>query len=201
MKNSGYNPYITEPIHHVTSQVAGICYHLPNSDCTQPTKRILNDDNIISLHNHLATEEALIIIPLCDAQLKEWIQHPERYLHLQDARVRIGINYRNLRAHQEKLLELINAYRFWLFDFAPPGADWHLVESFPFSAVVLSYSFFNDNYRKFTFPFFLESLKGKGAEIIVRGYEPTLSAEQLAALNISGWQLQRASGDLIPFTL
>ncbi|MBW1251169.1 hypothetical protein QM637_09035 [Pantoea allii] len=201
MKNSLYNPYITEPIHHVTSQVAGICYHLPNSDYPQPAQWILNDDNIISLHNHLATEAALIIIPLCDSQLEEWIYHPERYLHLQDARVRIGINYRNLKTHQEKLLELTNAYRFWLFDFAPPGADCHLVESFPFSAIVLSHTFFNDNYRKFTFPFFIESLRGKGARIIVRGYEPTLTAEQLAALNICGWQLQRASGDLIPFTL
>lgn len=201
MKNSLYNPYITEPIHHVTSQVAGICYHLPNADFARPEKMILNDDNIISLHNHLATEAALMIIPLCDRQLKEWMNQPARYLPLQDSRVRIGINYHSLLLYRERLLELINTYAFWLFDFAPPGAEWHLVESFPFSAIVLSETFFNDNYRKFSFPFLIESLREKGAEIFVRGYDPTLSAEQLSAVNISGWQLQRLSGDLIPFTL
>ncbi|SUB18854.1 Uncharacterised protein [Pantoea agglomerans] len=78
-----------------------------------------------------------------------------------NARVRIGINYSSLAAHSTSLLELTKKFDFWLYDFAPPGADWRLLESFPFSGIVLTESFFNDNYEKFTFPFFMATFREK----------------------------------------
>lgn len=197
MKNSLYNPYVTEPIHHVERQVAGICYSVPYLQHTQDSSNILNTHNVISLHNHIATEAALMIIPVEDIRLQGMIALPEAYMHLQDPRVRVGINYRSLVAHGASLLELTEKFNFWLYDFAPPGADWRLLESFPFSGIVLSEPFFKDNYQKFTFPYFMASFRAKGAEVIVRSQSPGLTAEQFAEINISGWQQQRSDGELI----
>ncbi|WP_312760351.1 hypothetical protein [Pantoea brenneri] len=197
MKNSLYNPYVTEPIHHVERHVAGICYSVPYLQPNQDSSNILNSHNIISLHNHIATEAALMVIPVGDIRLQGMIAVPDAYLHLQDARVRVGINYRSLVTHGAALLELAKKFSFWLYDFAPPGADWRLMESFPFSGIVLSESFFNDNYQKFTFPYFMAAFREKGAEVIVRSESPCLTAEQFAEINISGWQQQRSDGELI----
>lgn len=197
MKNSLYNPYVTEPIHHVKRNVTGICYSVPYLQQNQDIRNILNTNNIISLHNQIATQEALMIIPVEDIRLQGMIAVPDAYSHLQNARVRIGIRYSSLAAHAASLLELTEKFDFWLYDFAPPGADWRLLESFPFSAIVLSEAFFNDNHKKFTFPFFMAAFREKGAEVIVRSPAPPLTAEQFAELNISGWQQQRSDGDLI----
>ncbi|MDQ1212623.1 hypothetical protein [Pantoea anthophila] len=197
MKNSLYNPYVTEPIHHVTRNVTGICYSVPYLQQNQDSRNILNTNNIISLHNQIATEAALMIIPVEDFRLQGMIAVPDAYSHLQNGRIRIGINYTSLAAHHASLLELTEKFDFWLYDFAPPGADWRLLESFPFSGIVLTEAFFNDNYEKFTFPFFMATFREKGAEVIVRSHTPPLSAEQFAEINISGWQQQRSDGDLI----
>ncbi|MBS6033177.1 MAG: hypothetical protein KIB40_08485 [Pantoea sp.] len=197
MKNSLYNPYVTEPIHHVGRHVAGICYSVPYLQHHQDSSNILNSHNIISLHNQIATEAALMVIPVEDIRLQGMIAVPDAYLHLQDARVRVGINYPSLVRHGAALLELAEKFSFWLYDFAPPGADWRLMESFPFSGIVLSEPFFNDNYQKFTFPYFMAAFRAKGAEVIVRSQSPCLTAEQFAEINISGWQQQRSDGELI----
>jgi len=197
MKNSLYNPYVTEPIHHVERHVAGICYSVPYLQHHQDSSNILNSHNIISLHNQIATEAALMVIPVEDIRLQGMIAVPDAYLHLQDARVRVGINYPSLVRHGAALLELAEKFSFWLYDFAPPGADWRLMESFPFSGIVLSEPFFNDNYQKFTFPYFMAPFRAKGAEVIVRSQSPCLTTEQFAEINISGWQQQRSDGELI----
>jgi len=197
MKNSLYNPYVTEPIHHVEHNVAGICYSVPYLQQIKDSSNILNTHNIISLHNQIATQAALMIIPVEDIRLQGMIAVPDAYSHLQDARVRIGINYSGLAAHYASLLELTDKFNFWLYDFAPPGADWQLMESFPFSGIVLNDAFFNDNHEKFTFPFFMARFREKGAEVIVRSHSPALTAEQFAGINITGWQHQRSDGDLI----
>lgn len=197
MKNSLYNPYVTEPIHHVERNVTGICYSVPYLQQNQDSGIILNTNNIISLHNQIATEAALMIVPVEDIRLRGMIAIPDAYTHLQNERIRIGINYSSLAAHSASLLELTKKFDFWLYDFAPPGADWRLLESFPFSGIVLTESFFNDNYEKFTFPFFMATFREKGAEVIVRSHTPPLTAEQFAEINISGWQQQRSDGDLI----
>ncbi|MGK3143861.1 hypothetical protein [Pantoea sp. C2G6] len=197
MKNSLYNPYVTEPIHHVERNVAGICYSVPYLQQIQDSSNILNSHNIISLHNQIATEAALMIVPFEDIRLQGMIAMPDAYSHLQGARVRVGISYSSLAARYASLLELTEKFNFWLYDFAPPGADWRLLESFPFSGIVLSEAFFNDNHKKFTFPFFMASFREKGAEVIVRTHTPPLTAEQFAEINITGWQQQRSDGDLI----
>ncbi|MDH2067747.1 hypothetical protein [Pantoea sp. GD03673] len=197
MKNSLYNPYVTEPIHHVKHNVSGICYSVPYLQQNQESSNTLNTNNIISLHNQIATEAALMIIPVDDRRLQGMIAVPDAYSHLQNARIRIGINYSSLASHRASLLELTKKFDFWLYDFAPPGADWRLLESFPFSGIVLNEAFFNDNYAKFTFPFFMATFREKGAEVIVRSHTPLLTAEQFTEINISGWQQQRSEGELI----
>ena len=197
MKNSLYNPYVTEPIHHVKRNVTGICYSVPYLEQNQDRGNILNTNNIVSLHNKIASEEALMIVPVGDIRLQEMIAIPDAYAHLQNERVRIGINYSSLAANSASLLELTTKFDFGLYDFAPPGADWRLLESFPFSGIVLTESFFSDNYEKFTFPFFMATFREKGAEVIVRCHTPPLTAEQFTEINISGWQQQRSDGDLI----
>ncbi|MCZ4059499.1 hypothetical protein O3W44_10980 [Pantoea sp. LMR881] len=197
MKNTLYNPYVTEAIHHVNRNVAGICYSVPYISLDSGNSNILNTCNIISLHNQLATEAALMIIPFDEMRLQGLLKVPDAYAHLQNPRVRLGINYLSLKAHSMALLELTKKFSFWLYDFAPPGADWRLLKNFPFSGIVLSESFFNENYQKFTFPFFMEPFRERGAEVIVRSHEPTLSPEQFATLNISGWQHQRSAGELL----
>ncbi|MGD9426778.1 hypothetical protein ACLHDD_17045 [Pantoea sp. NSTU24] len=197
MRNSLYNPYVTEPIHHVKRNVTGICYSVPYLQHNQDSRNILNTSNIISLHNQIATEAALMIIPVDDFRLRGIIAVPDAWSHLQNPRVRIGINYSSLVAHSASLLELTDEFDFWLYDFAPPGADWRLLESFPFSGIVLTEAFFKDNYEKFTFPFFMATFRDKGADVIVRSQTPPLTAEQFTEINISGWQQQRSDGDLI----
>lgn len=200
MENSLYNPYVTEQIHHVNSNVAGICYSVPylhSTRSTQDNPNIFNTRNIISLHNQLANEATLMIIPFEEIRLQGMIKVPQAYSHLKNSRVRLGINYSSLKAHYAALLELSNDFSFWLYDFAPPGADWRVMDSFPLSGIVLNESFFNENYQKFTFPFFMASFRERDAEVIVRSHEPRLSADQLAALNMSGWQQQRSEGELL----
>lgn len=99
MKNSLYNPYVTEPIHHVKRNVTGICYSVPYLEQNQDRGNILNTNNIVSLHNKIASEEALMIVPVGDIRLQEMIAIPDAYAHLQNERVRIGINYSSLAAN------------------------------------------------------------------------------------------------------
>ena len=106
MKNSLYNPYVTEPIHHVERNVTGICYSVPYLQQNQDSGNILNTNNIISLHNQIATEAALMIVPVEDIRLRGMIAIPDAYKHLQNERIRIGINYSSLAAHSTSLLEL-----------------------------------------------------------------------------------------------
>lgn len=197
MENSLYNTCVTESVHHVNSNAFGICYRVPYLHPSQENSNIVNTCNIISLHNKLATEAELMIIPFEEIRLQGMITAPDAYSHLQNHRVRIGISYTSLKTHSAALIKLKDKFFFWLYDFAPPGADWRVVDAFPLSGIVLSENFFNDNYQKFTFPFFMAPFREKGAEVIVRSHEARLTAEQFAALNISGWQQQRSEGQLL----
>ena len=138
-----------------------------------------------------------MIIPVAVKQLKQIIAAPNQYLFWQHSRVRLAINYDALKECRLALPEITNVFRFWLLDFAPPGADWRLIESFPFSGIVLSEDFFNANYQKFTFPFLLSSFAEREIKVIVRSAQPAPPAEVMTALNISGWQQQQCEGSLV----
>jgi len=195
MENSLYNPYVTEKIFDPAGTLLGFCYSKPYLlDDADETN---NNDDIVSWKNHCANEAALMIIPIAVKQLKQIIAAPEQYLCWRHARVRLAINYDALKECQLALPAITDIFQFWMLDFAPPGADWRLIESFPFSGIVLSEDFFNANYQKFTFPFLLSSFAEREIKVIVRSSQPTPPAEVMKALNISGWQQQRCPGSLI----
>lgn len=195
MENSLYNPYVTENILSPAGTLLGFCYSKPYLlDDAEETN---NNDDIVAWKNHCANEAALMIIPVARKQLKQIIAAPDQYLCWQHSRVRLAINYDALKECRLALSEITNVFQFWMLDFAPPGADWRLIESFPFSGIVLSEDFFNANYQKFTFPFLLSSFAEREIKVIVRSAQPAPPAEVMKALNISGWQQQRRAGSLI----
>lgn len=194
MENSLYNPYVTENILCPAGTLLGFCYSKPY--LLDDVEGINNNTDIVAWTNHSANEAALMIIPVTVKQLKQIIAAPEQYRFWQNSRIRLAINYDALKECRLALPEITNIFHFWLLDFAPPGADWRLIDSFPFSGIVLSEDFFNANYQKFTFPFLLSSFAEREIKVIVRSAQPAPPAEVMKALNISGWQQQRCAGSL-----
>ena len=195
MENSLYNPYVTENILRPAGTLLGFCYSKPY--LLDDVEEINNNADIVTWANHSANEAALMIIPASLKQLKQIIAAPDQFPFWQDRHIRLAISYDAFKECRLALAEITNVFRFWLLDFAPPGADWQLIASFPFSGVVLSEDFFNDNYQKFTFPFLLSSFAERGVKVIVRSAKPIPSAEVMTALNITGWQQQRRAGSLV----
>jgi len=189
MENSLYNPYVTEEIRCPAGTLLGSCYSKPY--LLDDVGETNNNADIVAWKNHSANEAALMIIPVGIKQLKQIIAAPEQYLFWQHEQVRLAINYEALKECRLALPEIIPFFRLWLIDFAPPGADWRLIESFPLAGIVLSEDFFNANYQKFTFPFLLSSFAEREIMVIVRSTQPAPPAEVMRALNIAGWQRQR----------
>ena len=196
MKNSTYNPYVTERIHRFDNTLCGVCYSAPFMHCEQDADTLLNGHNIIALHNQLPDTPELIIIPLAGNSLMEFLRAPENYPMLQAAHVRLAIDYAGLLQGGAPLLAVAHHFSFWLCDLAPPGTEWKKIVAFPFSGVVLSGGFFNDNYLKFSFPFLIESLREREADVILRTAQLTLNSEHYQRLQLSGWQQQRTPGTL-----
>ncbi len=196
MKNSTYNPYVTERIHRFDNTLYGVCYSAPFMYCKQEAENLLNGNNIIALHNQLPDAPELIVIPLAGNILTMFIQSPENYPMLQADNVRLAIDYQGLLQGGAPLLALAKHFLFWLCDVASPGTEWKKITAFPFSGVVLSEQFFNDNYQKFSFPFLMESLKEREADVILRTSQLSLSSDRYQQLQLNGWQQQRASGSI-----
>lgn len=190
MENSLYNPYVTENIYSPSGTLLGFYYSKPY--LRDDVEEINNNADIIAWINYYANEAALMIIPLNLQQVKQIIAAPEQYSFWQEAHVRLAINYAVFKECRLALLEITNVFSFWLLDFAPPGADWQLIEAFPFSGIMLNEDFFNTNYQKFTFPFLLSSFAERDIKVIVRSTQPAPPAGVMTALNISGWQQCRA---------
>ncbi|CAK6497274.1 hypothetical protein PANNVG_03239 [Pantoea sp. Nvir] len=195
MENSLYNPDVTENILGPAGTLLGFCYSKPY--LLDDAEEINNNGDIVTWKNQCPHEAALMIIPVALKQLKQIIAAPDQYFCWQHPRVRLAINYEALKACRLALPEITNVFQFWLLDFAPPGADWRLIDSFPFSGIVLSEDFFNTNYQKFTFPFLLSSFAEREIKVIVRSPQPVPPDEVMKTLNISGWQQQRRAGSLI----
>ena len=191
MKNYSYNPCVTEPIRSFDGAVYGVCCLTPLMQQRQEPGTTLNLYQLVAGDNQSIDETTLIIIPLRGAELQQLIMAPERYSYLQGATVRLAINYALLHANFSALQDLTSQFRFWLYDFAPPGVNWSVIEAFPFCGIAFNEDFFNDNYQKFSFPYFLESFHEKKADLILRTAVPQLPAERYAALYINGWQQQR----------
>lgn len=196
MENRSYNPYVTERIRRFDGALTGVCYSAPFMHCEQESTTLLNGRNIISLHNQLPNSPELIIIPLTGNNLLRFIQAPESYSSLQNANVHLAINYTDLVQQDSALRKAAERFSFWLYDLAPPGTCWNNIASFPFSGIVLTEEFFNDNYLKFSFSFLLESCREREAEVILRAPQLTLPASRYTELNVSGWQEQRTSSML-----
>lgn len=192
METSLYSPYVTEHILCPAGTLLGFCYS--NSYHLDEVEEINNIDEIVAWTNYHANEADLMIIPVRLERLKQIIAAPESYSFWQHSRVRLAINYETLKECRLALREITNVFSFWLLDFAPPGADWRVIEAFPFSGITLNETFFNANYQKFTFPFLLSSFAERGIKVIVRSTQPAPPAEVMSALNISGWQPCRAGG-------
>lgn len=196
MKNDAYNPYVTERIRRFDGAIAGICYSAPFMYCEQGNQTLLNDRNIISLHNHLPDTPELIIIPLQGNMLTQFLQATDNYSFLQSDNVRLAINYDALQQAGPELRSRALDFRFWLYDLASPGTRWRNIEDFPFSGIVLTDEFFSENYLKFSFPFMLASFREREAEVILRTSHLALPEESYTQLHISGWQEQRTSSNL-----
>lgn len=196
MENSSYNPYVTERIRRFDGALAGACYSAPFMHCEQDSTVLLNGSNIISLHNQLPDTPELIIIPLAGNMLTRFLQAPEIYSSLQMENVRLAINYASLLKCDAALREAAQHFSFWLYDLAPPGTCWQNIASFPFSGIVLTEAFFNDNYLKFSFPFLLGSCREREAEVILRMPQLTLPTSTYQGLQLSGWQELRTSSTL-----
>ncbi|MEZ3500040.1 hypothetical protein HP564_10925 [Pantoea sp. KPR_PJ] len=134
-----------------------------------------------------------MIIPLQRQQIKQIIAAPDQYPFWQRSQVRLAINYEIFKECRHALAELTNRFSFWLDDFAPPGADWRLIDAFPFTGIVLNEDFFKANYQKFTFPFLLSSFAEKEIKVIVRSRQPAPPGDVMKALNIAGWQQPHVS--------
>lgn len=197
MENSSYNPYVTERIRRFDGALTGVCYSAPFMHCEQESPALLNGCNIISLHNQLPDTPELIIIPLAGNILTRFLQAPENYSSLQSESVRLAINYAGLHQQDKALREAAQHFSFWLYDLAPPGTCWKNIASFPFSGIVLTDEFFNDNYLKFSFPFLLGSCREREAEVILRTPQLSLPLAKYEDLQLSGWQEQRTSSVLI----
>lgn len=194
MENSLYNPYVTEEILCPAGTLLGFCYSKPY--LLDTVEEINNSADIVAWTNYPANEAALMIIPLGLQQIKQIIATPEQYPFWQRSHVRLAINYETFKECRLAIAELTNVFSFWLLDFAPPGADWRLIESFPFTGIVLNEAFFNANYQKFTFPFLLSSFAERGIKVIVRSTQPAPPCEVMKALNIAGWQQHCRPGTL-----
>ncbi|WP_371242916.1 hypothetical protein [Pantoea sp. KPR_PJ] len=191
MENSLYNPYVTEKIFCPAGSLLGFCYSKPHRPDT--TEEINNKADIVAWTNYYANEAALIIIPLQRQQIKQIIAAPDQYPFWQRSQVRLAINYEIFKECRHALAELTNRFSFWLDDFAPPGADWRLIDAFPFTGIVLNEDFFKANYQKFTFPFLLSSFAEKEIKVIVRSRQPAPPGDVMKALNIAGWQQPHVS--------
>ncbi|ORM64906.1 hypothetical protein PRCB_25335 [Pantoea rodasii] len=196
MENSSYNPYVTERIRRFDGALTGVCYSAPFMHCEQESTALLNGSNIISLHNQLPDTPELIIIPLAGNSLMRFLQAPENYSSLQMENVRLAINYASLVKGDKALREAAQHFSFWLYDLAPPGTCWQNIASFPFSGIVLTDEFFNDNYLKFSFPFLLGSCREREAEVILRTQQLSLPVAAYSELQLSGWQELRTSSTL-----
>jgi len=197
MENSSYHPYVTERIRRFDGTLIGGCYLAPFMYFEQESTALLNGSNIVSYHNQLSDALELIIIPLMGNSLAHFLQAPENYSSLQMKNVRIAINYASLVMYGTALGKTAQHFSFWLYDLAPPGTCWENIASFPFSGIVLTDEFFNDNYLKFSFPFLLGSCREREAEVILRTQQLSLPMEKYGDLQLSGWQEQRTSTRLI----
>ncbi|XXN63656.1 hypothetical protein ACRQ84_17205 [Enterobacter ludwigii] len=197
MENSSYNPYVTERIRRFDGALTGVCYSAPFMHVEQDNKALLNERNIISLHNQLPNSPELIIIPFTGNNLQRFLQAPENYSSLQNDNVHLAINYADLVQEDSALRQAAEHFSFWLYDLAPPGTCWKNIAAFPLKGLVLTEEFFNDNYLKFSFPFLLESCREREAEVILRTPQLTLPAAHYAELNLSGWQEQRTHSSLL----
>ena len=197
MENSSYHPYVTERIRRFDGTLIGGCYLAPFMYFEQESTALLNGSNIVSNHNQLSDALELIIIPLMGNSLAHFLQAPENYSRLQIKNVRIAINYANLVMYGTALRKAAQHFSFWIYDLAPPGTCWENITSFPFSGIVLTDEFFNDNYLKFSFPFLLGSCREREAEVILRTQQLSLPMAKYEDLQISGWQEQRTSTRLI----
>jgi len=194
MENSLYNPYVTEEILCPAGTPLGFCYSKPY--LLDTVEEINNSADIVAWTNYHANEAALMIIPLSLQQIKQIIATPEQYPFWQQSHVRLAINYEIFKECRLALAEITDVFSFWLLDFAPPGADWRLIESFPFTGIALNEAFFNANYQKFTFPFLLSTFAEREIKVIVRSTQPAPPAEVMKALHIAGWQQQGRAGSL-----
>ncbi|WP_312242972.1 hypothetical protein [Pantoea sp.] len=188
MKNHSYNPHVTELIRSFDGIVYGICCRTPLMQHLQENRASLNLHQRVSTPEQPINETMLIIIPLQEAELHQLILAPEQYSWLQAPSVRLAINYALLQANFSALQDIASRFRFWLYDFAPPGANWSDIEAFPFYGIAFNEDFFNDNYQKFTFPYLLESFAQRNVDLILRTAAPQLSEACYKSLFIKGWQ-------------
>ncbi|QDY40704.1 hypothetical protein [Candidatus Pantoea soli] len=196
MENSLYPPYVTERIRRFDGSHCGVCYSAHFMHYEEEGNSLVNGRNIISPDNQLPVTDGLIIIPLAEAGLEAFLQGVEHYSEWQKENVRLAINYAVLRRGGAALREAARYFSFWLYDLAPPGMEWKNIVSFPLSGVVLTETFFNDNYLKFSFPFLLSSLREKEAEVILRTPQLLLPAETCTELQLTGWQEQHTGSTL-----
>lgn len=193
MENSSNHSNVTERIRRFDGTPIGACYAAPFMHCPQKSLTKLYGNNTISPYDRLSATPELIILPLTGNILMHFLQMPETYSDLQHENVRLAINYAALRQGGAALREAARHFSFWLYDLAPPGTCWKNIADFPFSGIVLTDDFFNDNYLKFSFPFLLQSCRETEAEVILRTSRLTLSADNYSELHLSGWQEQRTS--------
>lgn len=199
MKNHSYNPSITEPIRRFDGSIYGVCRLTPLMLPRQENSTTLNLHQLVSTPNQPINETTLIIIPLQGTELQQLIMAPDRYSYLQAPSVRLAINYAHLLANFSALQKIASQFRFWLYDFAPPGANWSAIEAFPLCGIAFNEDFFNENYQKFTFPYFLESLQQRNLDLILRTGALQLPVEHYTSLYLTGWQQQHSPQPL--FTL
>lgn len=196
MKKHSCNTYVTEPIRRFDGAAYGVCCPLLLMQQRQENSTTLNLHQWVSVPAQPINEASLIIIPLQKNELQQLLMAPDRYSYLQAPAVRLAINYAQLNAHFSDLQNLTSQFRFWLYEFAPPGADWSAIEAFPFCGIAFNENFFNDNYQKFSFPYLLESLHQRKVDLILRTTAPQLPVECYAALCIRGWQQQHNNHNL-----
>jgi hypothetical protein len=197
MENSSHYPNVTERIRRFDGALVGTCYLAPLMHCEQGSIALLNGSDIISPQNQLPDTPELIIIPLTGNSLTRFLQTSQDYSSQQKKNLRLAINYAGLLKEEAALREAAQHFSFWLYDLAPPGTCWKNIASFPFSGMVLTEDFFNDNYLKFSFPFLLESCREREAEVILRTRQLSLPIAKYEDLQLSGWQEQRTSTILI----
>lgn len=197
MENSSHYPYVTERIRRFDGALVGTCYLAPLIDGEQGGTTLLNGTNIITSQNQLPDTPELIIIPLAGNSLTRFLRTASDYSSQSKSNLRLAINYAGLQKEEAALREAAQHFSFWLCDLAPPGTSWKNIASFPFSGMVLTEDFFDDNYLKFSFPFLLESCREREAEVILRTRQLSLPMAKYEDLQLSGWQEQQTSTNLI----